>query len=40
VALPQRRATGFGVPMTTVELELWGDRAVTLFLEGFKGLRE
>jgi TetR/AcrR family transcriptional regulator, mexJK operon transcriptional repressor len=40
VAVPQRRATGFGVPMTAAELELWGDKAVTLFLEGFKGLRK
>jgi TetR/AcrR family transcriptional regulator, mexJK operon transcriptional repressor len=40
VAVPQRRATGFGVPMTTAELELWGDKAVTLFLEGFKGFRK
>jgi TetR/AcrR family transcriptional repressor of mexJK operon len=39
VAVPQRRATGFGVPMTTAELELWADKAVTLFLEGYKGLR-
>jgi AcrR family transcriptional regulator len=40
VAVPQRRATGFGVPMTAAELELWADKAVTLFLEGFKGLRK
>jgi TetR/AcrR family transcriptional repressor of mexJK operon len=40
VAVPQRRATGFGAPMTRAELELWGDKAVTLFLEGFKGLRK
>jgi TetR/AcrR family transcriptional repressor of mexJK operon len=39
VAVPQRRATGFGVPMTAAELELWADKAVTLFLEGFEGLR-
>jgi TetR/AcrR family transcriptional regulator, mexJK operon transcriptional repressor len=39
VAVPQRRATGFGVPMTTAELELWADKAVTLFLEGYQGLR-
>jgi TetR/AcrR family transcriptional regulator, mexJK operon transcriptional repressor len=39
VAVPQRRATGFGVPMTVAELELWADKAVTLFLQGFKGLR-
>jgi TetR/AcrR family transcriptional regulator, mexJK operon transcriptional repressor len=40
VAVPQRRATGFGVPMTPTELELWADKAATLFLEGFKGLRK
>jgi TetR/AcrR family transcriptional regulator, mexJK operon transcriptional repressor len=39
VAVPQRRATGFGAPMTPAELELWADKAVTLFLQGFKGLR-
>jgi TetR/AcrR family transcriptional repressor of mexJK operon len=39
VAVPQRRATGFGTPMTPAELEAWGDKAATLFLEGFKGLR-
>jgi AcrR family transcriptional regulator len=36
VAVPQRRATGFGVPMTPAELEQWADRTVTLFLDGFK----
>ena len=40
VAVPQRRATGFGSPMTPAELELWADKAVTLFLEGLKGVRE
>ena len=40
VAVPQRRATGFGTPMTPAELELWAERTVTLFLEGFKGLRK
>jgi TetR/AcrR family transcriptional regulator, mexJK operon transcriptional repressor len=39
VTVPQRRATGFGTPMTAAELESWADKAVTLFLEGFKGLR-
>jgi TetR/AcrR family transcriptional regulator, mexJK operon transcriptional repressor len=39
VAVPQRRATGFGVPMAAAELKLWADKAVTLFLEGLKGLR-
>jgi TetR/AcrR family transcriptional regulator, mexJK operon transcriptional repressor len=40
VAVPQRRATGFGSPMTPAELELWADKTVTLFLAGFKGLRK
>jgi TetR/AcrR family transcriptional repressor of mexJK operon len=40
VAVPQRRATGFGIPMTPPELELWADKAATLFLEGFKGMRK
>ena len=40
VAVPQRRASGFGTPMTAVELELWADKAVTLFLDGLKGLRQ
>lgn len=40
VTLPQRRAVGFGAPMTPLELDQWADRVVTLFLEGFKGLRQ
>jgi TetR/AcrR family transcriptional regulator, mexJK operon transcriptional repressor len=40
VAVPQRRATGFGVPMTAAELDAWAQKAVTLFLEGYKGLRK
>jgi TetR/AcrR family transcriptional regulator, mexJK operon transcriptional repressor len=40
VAIPQRRATGFGVPMTVAELDAWAQRAVTLFLGGYKGLRK
>jgi TetR/AcrR family transcriptional repressor of mexJK operon len=39
VTLPQRRAIGFGTPMTPAELDSWADSVVTLFLEGFKGLR-
>jgi TetR/AcrR family transcriptional regulator, mexJK operon transcriptional repressor len=39
VTLPQRRAIGFGTPMTPAELDSWADRVVTLFLEGFEGLR-
>jgi TetR/AcrR family transcriptional regulator, mexJK operon transcriptional repressor len=37
VALPQRRALGFGSPMSAAELEGWADRVVTLFLDGCRG---
>jgi TetR/AcrR family transcriptional repressor of mexJK operon len=40
VAVPQRRATGFGTPMTQAELELWADNAVKLFLDGYMGWRK
>jgi TetR/AcrR family transcriptional regulator, mexJK operon transcriptional repressor len=40
VAVPQRRATGFGSPMTAAELEVWAGNAVILFLGGLKGLRK
>ena len=40
VAVPQRRATGFGTPMTPAELQLWANKAVALFLDGLKGLRK
>ena len=40
VTLPQRRAIGFGTPMTTTELDAWARNAVTLFLEGYKGLHK
>ena len=39
VTLPQRRAMGFGTPMTPDELEFWADRVVGLFLHGCRGLR-
>jgi AcrR family transcriptional regulator len=39
VTIPQRRALGFGTPMTSRELDEWGSKAVTLFLDGFKSLR-
>jgi TetR/AcrR family transcriptional repressor of mexJK operon len=39
VTLPQRRALGFGVPMTAAELDAWAHKVVILFLEGYKGLR-
>jgi AcrR family transcriptional regulator len=38
VTLPQRRAMGFGAPMTPAELETWADQVVGLFLEGCRGL--
>ncbi len=38
VALPQRRIMGLGVPMTPKELEAWADDAVSLFLNGCRGL--
>ena len=36
VALPQRRALGLGIPMTTVELDAWADQATDLFLNGWR----
>ena len=39
VALPQRRAMGFGKAMTLAELEAWADRVVALFLNGWRGQR-
>lgn len=38
VALPQRRIIGLGVPMTPSELDRWADDAVSLFLQGCRGL--
>src|ERR1700723_1008416 len=34
VALPQRRAMGYGKPMTAAELDVWTDKVVGLFLNG------
>jgi TetR/AcrR family transcriptional repressor of mexJK operon len=39
VTLPQRRALGFGKPMTAAELDAWAYKVVILFLEGYTGLR-
>jgi TetR/AcrR family transcriptional regulator, mexJK operon transcriptional repressor len=39
VGLPQRRAMGFGPPMTPAELEVWAGKVVALFLDGCRGLR-
>jgi TetR/AcrR family transcriptional repressor of mexJK operon len=38
VTQPQRRAMGYGIPMTAAELELWVDQTVDLFLDGCRGL--
>jgi TetR/AcrR family transcriptional repressor of mexJK operon len=37
IALPQRRAMGFGVPMTSAEIEAWSRDVVNLFLNGCRG---
>jgi TetR/AcrR family transcriptional regulator, mexJK operon transcriptional repressor len=37
VTVPQRRAMGFGTPMTAAELEAWPDKVVALFLGGTQG---
>jgi AcrR family transcriptional regulator len=39
VTLPQRRALGFGSPMTAAELDEWTTKVVALFLAGYRGLR-
>ena len=38
VTVPQRRAMGYGVPMTPAELDAWADMTVGLFLGGCQGL--
>ncbi len=40
IALPQRRAMGFGAPMSPAELDAWARQVVRLFLNGCRGLRE
>jgi hypothetical protein len=37
VSLPQRRAMGFGTPLTPAELDTWAKRVVKLFLDGCRG---
>jgi TetR/AcrR family transcriptional regulator, mexJK operon transcriptional repressor len=37
VSLPQRRAVGYGTPMTAGELDAWADKSVALFLNGCRG---
>jgi TetR/AcrR family transcriptional repressor of mexJK operon len=39
VTQPQRRALGFGSPMTVAELDAWTTKVVALFLAGYRGLR-
>jgi TetR/AcrR family transcriptional regulator, mexJK operon transcriptional repressor len=34
VTLPQRRAMGYGTPMTATELDVWAEETVDLFLNG------
>ena len=34
VAIPRRRAMGFGTPMSSAELDVWATQVVTLFLNG------
>lgn len=37
IALPQRRAMGFGAAMTSAELDAWARDVVNLFLNGARG---
>jgi len=37
IALPQRRAMGFGAPMTSTEIDAWARDVVNLFLNGCRG---
>jgi AcrR family transcriptional regulator len=37
IALPQRRAMGLGVPMSSVEVHAWARDVVNLFLNGCRG---
>jgi hypothetical protein len=38
VSQPQRRAMGYGAPMSPAELDAWADKSVSLFLDGCRGL--
>ncbi len=40
ITVPQRRAMGFGTPMSTGELDAWAAQVVNLFLNGVRHLRE
>lgn len=37
IAVPQRRAMGLGVPMTSAEIDAWARDVVNLFLNGCRG---
>jgi hypothetical protein len=37
IALPQRRAMGFGAPMPSAEIDAWAGDVVNLFLNGCRG---
>jgi AcrR family transcriptional regulator len=37
LTVPQRRAMGYGAPMTAAELDAWADKTVALFLNGCQG---
>ena len=37
IALPQRRAMGFGAPMASAEIDAWAGDVVNLFLNGCRG---
>ena len=37
VTLPQRRAMGYGTPMSAAELDMWAEKTVDLFLNGCWG---
>ncbi len=38
IGVPQRRAMGFGTPMTSGELDAWTAQVVAFFLHGYQGL--
>ena len=40
ITVPQRRAMGFGTPMSTGELHAWAAQVVNLFLNGVRHLRQ
>jgi len=40
ISLPQRRAMGLGVPMTSAEIDAWPRQVVALFLNGCRSRRD